>query len=100
MNKLPFLRPQGPIYQTLDVSALKATNQETWPFFNAVAAELTPESSSKVFVQFVEFTILGLIRVPAPKTAQGELDVRPQFATSPIFAFLYQCIVALALRRS
>ena len=75
LNKPPFLRPQGPIYQTLDVGSLKASNQETWPFFNAVSAELIPESKSKVLVQFKQFKILGLLPVQAPESAKGELDV-------------------------
>lgn len=35
-NKPPFLRPIGPIYQTIDAGNLTAKNEETWPFFNQV----------------------------------------------------------------
>ncbi|BDA47932.1 probable plastid-lipid-associated protein 4, chloroplastic [Coccomyxa sp. Obi] len=73
-NKPPFLRPQGPIYQTIDAAKLTAKNQETWPFFNQVKAELTPETSSRVAVQFKEFRILGLIPIQAPPSARGKLD--------------------------
>lgn len=52
-----FLRPGGPIYQTLDATALTARNQESWPLFNQVFAELEPLSSSQVKVQFKEFKV-------------------------------------------
>lgn len=77
LNKPAPFRPSGPIYQSLDVASLKASNQETWPFFNEVYADLTPESKSKVKVQFKKFKILGLIPVTAPESAKGELDVSP-----------------------
>lgn len=35
-SKPPFLRPIGPIYQTIDAVNLTAKNEETWPFFNQV----------------------------------------------------------------
>lgn len=69
------LRPRGPIYQLLDGPNLRARNRETWPFFNAVAAELEPESRSQVAVQFKKFYIFGLLPVTAPATARGKLDV-------------------------
>lgn len=71
----PFLRPGGPIYQTIDANTLRARNQETWPFFNRVDAELTPQSASLVAVQFIKFHIFGLIPVTAPPTARGKLDI-------------------------
>ena len=74
-SRPPFLRPLGPIYQTIDAGALKARNQETFPFFNRVDAALTPETASRVAVQFVTFYILGLIPVAAPPTARGKLDI-------------------------
>lgn len=52
-----FLRPGGPIYQTLDATALTARNQESWPLWNAVYAELEPLSNSMVKVQFKEFKV-------------------------------------------
>lgn len=74
-SRPPLLRPGGPIYQTIDARTLRARNQETWPFFNRVDAELTPKSASLVAVQFIKFYIFGLIPVTAPPTARGSLDV-------------------------
>ena len=69
----PF-RPLGPIYQTIDVPRLRAANRETFPFFNAVDADLTPTSAAAVDVQFVKFKLFGgLIRVDAPAAARGAL---------------------------
>ena len=39
-TKPPFLRPQGPIYQTIDAVNLVAKNEETWPFFNQVRLQM------------------------------------------------------------
>lgn len=39
-----------------------------------VEAELTPESKSRVAVQFKRFKILGLIPINAPPNARGKLD--------------------------
>ena len=69
----PF-RPIGPIYQTIDTERLRARNRETFPFFNAVDADLTPTSASGVNVQFVKFQIFGVIKVDAPASARGALD--------------------------
>jgi hypothetical protein len=69
----PF-RPLGPIYQTIDVPRLRAANRETFPFFNAVDADLTPTSAAAVDVKFVKFKLFGgLIRVDAPAAARGAL---------------------------
>jgi len=70
----PFLRPLGPIYQTIDARRLRAKNQETSPFFSSVTAELTPTSKSGVNVQFKTFRLLGFIPVTAPEAAKGSLD--------------------------
>ena len=59
-NKPWFLRPSGPIYQAIDVGRLRARNRETFPFFNAVDADLTPTSRSAMNVQFVKFFIFGV----------------------------------------
>lgn len=73
-NKLPIFRPWAN-YQTIDTANLKARNQESGPFFNAVDAELTPVSRSKVNVQFIQFEAFGgVIKFPAPETAKGSLD--------------------------
>lgn len=71
----PFLRPQGPIFQTIDAESLKARNNETFPFFNQVSADLTPLDSKTVAVQFKEFKLLGLITITAPPSARGQLAV-------------------------
>ena len=69
----PF-RPLGPIYQTIDTGRLRVRNRETFPFFNAVDADLTPTSKSAVNVQFVQFEIFGLLKVTAPESAKGALN--------------------------
>lgn len=74
-SRPPFLRPAGPIYQVLSGPDLSAENRETFPFFNRVVAALTPETASRVAVQFRRFFIFGLIPVDAPPTARGKLDV-------------------------
>jgi PAP_fibrillin len=74
-SRPPFLRPFGDIFQTIDAENLKARNQETVPFFNAVEAELIPVNKKKVNVQFKTFYILGLIPITAPASAKGELEV-------------------------
>ena len=75
-KKPAFLRPSGKIYQTIDAESLRARNRETWPFYNAVAAELTPTSDSAVNVQFKKFFVFGgLIKVTAPERARGALDI-------------------------
>ena len=37
-------------------------------------ADLTPETNSRVAVQFTLFKILGLIPIKAPDSAKGKLD--------------------------
>jgi hypothetical protein len=74
-NKPPFARPIGPIYQTIDVARGRARNRETFPFYNAVDADLTPTSKSAVNVQFVKFFILGFLPITAPESAKGALDI-------------------------
>ena len=69
----PF-RPIGPIYQTIDARRARARNRETFPFFNAVDADLTPKSPSAADVQFVRFSIFGILGVDAPASARGALD--------------------------
>lgn len=79
-------KPEGPIYQTLDVPNLKARNDEIvrWssrrlPIFNVkysrfVKADLEPMSQSKVKVRFRKFGLGRFVRIPAPPSAIGELD--------------------------
>ena len=54
---------------------LRASNRETFPFYNAVDADLTPTGAASVDVQFVKFFIFGLIPVVAPPSARGALAV-------------------------
>lgn len=72
----PF-RPSGPIYQILDAVNGKARNKESAPFFNQVAADLIPLSSTKVKVKFTQFKLLGFIPVNVPDNgkAVGTLDI-------------------------
>lgn len=66
---------QGPIFQLIDADNLRAKNWEAgWPF-SQVFAELTPESSSQVRVDFVQFRIFSLIPI------SGEGVSGPQVAT-------------------
>ena len=67
-------RCAGPIYQTIDAPRKRAKNQETWPFFSSVTAELTPTSKASVGVQFKTFRLLGFIPVTAPEAAKGSLS--------------------------
>jgi hypothetical protein len=53
---------------------LKARNNETWPLFNSVTANLTPVNDSLVNVQFQNFKIGNIIPVKAPESAKGSLD--------------------------
>ena len=39
-----------------------------------VSADLTPETKSRVGVQFTLFKILGLLPIKAPDSAKGQLD--------------------------
>jgi len=77
-NRPAILRPQGPIFQLIDADNLRAKNWEAgWPF-SQVFAELTPESSSQVRVDFVQFRIFSLIPISARRgdnPARGFLDV-------------------------
>lgn len=70
-----FLRPNGPIYQTIRAEQLQARNQETWPFFSAVEAVLEPVNASKVIVVFKTFYIASILPIQAPDSARGELTV-------------------------
>ena len=75
-NKPAFLRPSGKIYQTIDAETLRARNRETFPFYNAVEADLEPTSESAVKVQFRKFFLFGgAIKVNAPERARGALDI-------------------------
>ncbi|KAL3151942.1 hypothetical protein ABBQ32_001068 [Trebouxia sp. C0010 RCD-2024] len=73
-NRPAPLRANGPIYQYIDAVNGKARNQESWPFFNSVLADLTPETKTRVGVQFTLFRIFGLLPIKAPERAKGKLD--------------------------
>lgn len=73
-NRPAPLRANGPIYQYIDAVNGKARNQESWPFFNSVLADLTPETKTRVGVQFTLFKIFGLLPIKAPERAKGKLD--------------------------
>ncbi|XP_042431355.1 probable plastid-lipid-associated protein 4, chloroplastic isoform X2 [Zingiber officinale] len=70
-----FLRPNGKIYQAINVDTLRAQNMETWPYFNQVTANLIPLNARRVKAQWDTFKILGLIPIKAPGTNRGELDI-------------------------
>jgi PAP_fibrillin len=57
-----------------DAPKLKARNNESWPYFNAVTASLTRESQSRVAVKFEQFRIFNTVPVTAPDSARGWLD--------------------------
>jgi len=65
-----------------DVSKLRAQNNEGFPFFNAVTADLTPVSKSKVNVQFDTFKIGNIVPnarwTSYPATSQHTESVTPK----------------------
>ena len=63
-SKPPFLRPIGPIYQTIDAVNLTARNEETWPFFNQVCAEQTAHPCS-----FLKLDACSVMRLPSADPA-------------------------------
>ena len=74
-SRPPLLRPWGEIYQSIDAEKLVAKNQETFPFFNSVEADLEPIGKDEVSVKFKTFYIGGFIPVPAPPNARGRLKI-------------------------
>uniref|UniRef100_A0A5B7B7K7 Plastid lipid-associated protein/fibrillin conserved domain-containing protein n=1 Tax=Davidia involucrata TaxID=16924 RepID=A0A5B7B7K7_DAVIN len=56
-----FLRPNGKIYQAINVDTLRAQNMETWPFFNQATANLVPLNARRVAVKFDAFKIAGVV---------------------------------------
>ncbi|KAK2991763.1 hypothetical protein RJ640_015497 [Escallonia rubra] len=69
------LRPNGKIYQAINVDTLRAQNIETWPFFNQATANLVPLNSRRVAVKFDAFKIAGLIPIKSRGTGRGQLEV-------------------------
>lgn len=57
-----------------DAENLKARNNESWPLYNSVTANLTPVNDSLVNVQFQQFKLGNIIPITAPPSAKGSLD--------------------------
>lgn len=70
-----FLRPNGKIYQAINVDTLRAQNMETWPFFNQATANLVPLNARRVAVKFDFFRIAGLIPIKNPGSGRGQLEI-------------------------
>ncbi|XP_057497060.1 probable plastid-lipid-associated protein 4, chloroplastic isoform X2 [Actinidia eriantha] len=69
------LRPNGKIYQAINVDTLRAQNLETWPFFNQATANLVPLNASRVAVKFDNFKIAGLITIQSRGSGRGQLEI-------------------------
>ncbi|OMO92083.1 hypothetical protein COLO4_17881 [Corchorus olitorius] len=69
------LRPNGKIYQAINVDTLRAQNLETWPFFNQATANLVPLNARRVAVKFDYFKIAGLIPIKSPGSGRGQLEI-------------------------
>ncbi|MBA0782160.1 hypothetical protein Gotri_003022 [Gossypium trilobum] len=69
------LRPNGKIYQAINVDTLRAQNMETWPFFNQATANLVPINARRVAVKFDYFRIAGLIPIKSPGSGRGQLEI-------------------------
>ncbi|XAR49402.1 hypothetical protein NMG60_11032594 [Bertholletia excelsa] len=70
-----FLRPNGKIYQAINVDTLRAQNMETWPFFNQATANLVPLNARRVAVKFDNFKIAGLIPIKSRGSGRGQLEI-------------------------
>ncbi|KAK7246838.1 hypothetical protein RIF29_41708 [Crotalaria pallida] len=70
-----FLRPNGKIYQAINVDTLRAQNMETWPFYNQATANLVPLNSRRVAVKFDFFKIASLIPIKSPGSGRGQLEI-------------------------
>ncbi|XP_022726730.1 probable plastid-lipid-associated protein 4, chloroplastic isoform X2 [Durio zibethinus] len=70
-----FLRPNGKIYQAINLDSLRAQNMETWPFFNQATANLVPMNARRVAVKFDYFRIAGLIPIKSPGSGRGRLEI-------------------------
>ncbi|XP_052206061.1 probable plastid-lipid-associated protein 4, chloroplastic [Diospyros lotus] len=68
-------RPNGKIYQAINVDTLRAQNMETWPFFNQATANLVPLSASRVAVKFDNFKIAGVIPIKSRGSGRGQLEI-------------------------
>lgn len=70
-----FLRPNGKIYQAINVDTLRAQNMESWPFFNQATANLVPLNARRVAVKFDSFKIAGLIPIKSRGSGRGQLEI-------------------------
>ncbi|XVF45740.1 hypothetical protein PTKIN_Ptkin02bG0230700 [Pterospermum kingtungense] len=70
-----FLRPNGKIYQAINLDTLRAQNMETWPFFNQATANLVPINARRVAVKFDYFRIAGVIPIKSPGSGRGQLEI-------------------------
>ncbi|QCD76479.1 hypothetical protein DEO72_LG1g98 [Vigna unguiculata] len=70
-----YLRPNGKIYQAINVDTLRAQNIETWPFYNQATANLVPLNSRRVAVKFDFFKIANLIPIKSPGSGRGQLEI-------------------------
>jgi len=74
-------RPNDEIFQTIDATNGTAKNEETVPILGAlkvlnfVEAEIRPEPPRRVQVQFKRFGVGGALKITAPPSARGWLDV-------------------------
>ncbi|XP_027160441.1 probable plastid-lipid-associated protein 4, chloroplastic isoform X1 [Coffea eugenioides] len=69
------LRPNGKMYQAINVDTLRAQNMETWPFFNQATANLVPLNTRRVAVKFDSFKIAGVIPIMERGSGRGELEI-------------------------
>ncbi|CAK9151187.1 unnamed protein product [Ilex paraguariensis] len=70
-----FLRPNGKIYQAINIDTLRAQNMETWPFFNQATANLIPLNARRVAVKFDAFRIAGVIPIKSRGSGRGQLEI-------------------------
>ncbi|XP_010246491.1 PREDICTED: probable plastid-lipid-associated protein 4, chloroplastic isoform X3 [Nelumbo nucifera] len=70
-----FLRPNGKIYQAINVDTLRAQNMETWPFFNQATANLVPINAKRVAVKFDSFKIASVVPIKARGSGRGQLEI-------------------------
>ncbi|XP_021286181.1 probable plastid-lipid-associated protein 4, chloroplastic isoform X2 [Herrania umbratica] len=70
-----FLRPNGKIFQAINLDTLRAQNLETSPFFNQATANLVPLNARRVAVKFDYFRIAGLIPIKFHGSGRGQLEI-------------------------
>ncbi|XP_028775481.1 probable plastid-lipid-associated protein 4, chloroplastic isoform X2 [Neltuma alba] len=70
-----FLRPNGKIYQAINLDTLRAQNLETWPFYNQATANLVPLNSKRVAVKFDSFKIASLIPIKSRGSGRGQIEI-------------------------